>query len=76
MICAHYIYGPEDLETNLRDWGDRRHCLSIGKQFSVRLIGTLDELEMICTMGKLAVEHERKRMPPGFEEEKARAQGE
>ena len=76
MICAHYIYDPEDMETRIKDWNGGRHSISIGKQFSVRIIGTLDELALIGTMIKSLAEREmsKDRIPPGFEEERRRAE--
>ena len=78
MICAHYIYDPEDMETRIKDWTDGRHSISIGRHFSVRIIGTLDELALIGTMMKSLAEREmsKDRIPAGFEEEKRRAEGE
>ena len=77
MQCIHFLYDLEDMETRLIDWHDGQYCLSIGKTYPIRIVGTLEELAQVFAMGESLVEHERmrKRMPPGFEEEKKRAQG-
>ena len=71
MICAHYIYGLGDMVTKLRDWGDGKYCLSIGNQFSIRVIGTLDELAQVFSMAEAHIENERirKQMPKANQED-------
>ena len=76
-----YLYGPRDLQVNLEDRDDGRYCVKIGDFDGMGIVGTLNELAQVFTMGGTLIEIEEMRLrkdaaKEDFAQEKARAEGE